>query len=120
MMLMVLLAQIPGVDESLKAASAEGWVVMLFVTIVLASFGTLGYLIRKTMTEAREREKEAYARINQLEDFIRTKMMDSLQTNSVVMEKMLAAAQSMCDAANEMSSAIAHCRLAGGGPREIG
>lgn len=119
-MFMVLLGQIPGVDESLKAASAEGWVVMLFVTIVLASFGTLGYLIRKTMTEAREREKEAYARINQLEDFIRTKMLDSLQSNSVVMEKMLAAAQSMCDAANEMSSAIAHCRLAGGGPREIG
>lgn len=103
----------PGVDESIRAASAEGWVVVLFVTIVLASFGTLGYLIRKVMTEAREREKESTSRINQLEDFIRTKMIDSLSSNSVVMEKMLAAAQSMCDAANEMSSAIAHCRLAG-------
>lgn len=115
-MMPILLAQIPGADEAIKAASSEGWVTVLFVVIVLASFGTLGYLIRKTMTESREREKEANARIGQLEDFIRTKMMDSLQANSVVMEKMLAAAQSICDAANEMTSAIAHCRLQSGGP----
>jgi len=120
MMFMWLLGQIPGVDEAVQAARPEGWVSILFVAIVVSSFATLGYLIRQTMKEAREREKEASARISHLEDFIRTKMMDSLQTNSVVMEKMLAAAQSMCDAANEMSSAIAHCRLQGGGPREIG
>lgn len=113
-MMLQLIAQIPGVDEAVQAARPEGWVSILFVVIVVSSFATLGYLIRQTMKEAREREKEASIRIGQLEDFIRTKMMDSLQTNSVVMEKMLSAAQSICDAANEMSSAIAHCRLQGG------
>lgn len=109
----MLFAQIPGADEAIKAATAEGWVTVLFVVIVLASFATLGYLTRQTMKEAREREKEASGRIGQLEDFIHGKMMDSLQTNSVVMEKMLSAAGAICDAANEMSKAISHCRLQG-------
>ena len=119
MMSLIFAQIIPGVDEAVQAARPEGWVSILFVVIVVSSFATLGYLIRQTMREAREREKEASARIGQLEDFIRTKMMDSLQTNSVVMEKMLSAAQSICDAANEMSSAIAHCRMHGAGREAV-
>jgi len=109
----VFVAQLPGADDAIRAASAEGWVTVLFVVIVLASFGTLGYLIRQPMKEAREREERASARIGQLEDFIRMKLMESLESNSIVMQKILAAAESICEAANEMSSAIAHCRLSG-------
>lgn len=109
----VFVAQLPGADDAIRAASAEGWVTVLFVVIVLASFGTLGYLVKQTMKEAREREERASARIGQLEDFIRMKLMESLESNSIVMQKILAAAESICEAANEMSSAIAHCRLAG-------
>lgn len=108
---MLLLAQIPGADQAIRSAAAEGWVTVLFVVIVLASFTTLGYLIRQITKEAREREKDAAAHRQQLEDFIRDKLMEKLEANSIVMEKMVAAAQSICEAANEMTSAIAHCRL---------
>lgn len=109
--MMLLLAQIPGADEAIKAASREGWVAVLLVVLVIAIVVTFGYVLRTVMREAREREKELKEENHALQTFVNDKMMAAFQQHSVVMEKVLAAATAMSDAANEMTDAIAHCRL---------
>ena len=112
--MMLLWAQIPGADEAIKAASREGWVAVLLVILVIAIVVTFGYVLRTVMKEAREREKELKEENHQLQTFVNDKMMAAFEQHSVVMEKVLAAAQAMSDAANEMTDAIAHCRLQAG------
>jgi len=108
-----LLGQIPGADEAIKAASQspQGWVAVVFVALVLAGFGTFGYVIKHLLREASDRETRLSKRINELEDFIRGDLMAQLKESSSGTQKLLAACEAICSAAADMSDAIAHCRL---------
>jgi uncharacterized protein YlxP (DUF503 family) len=108
----MLWAQISGAEDAIKAAAAsrEGWVAVLLVVLVLATYATFAYVVRTVMKEARDREKESQARTDALDAFVRTTLVDALKQNSAVMSKMLEAAEAMIAAATEMSRAIAHCR----------
>lgn len=91
-----LLGQIPGADTAIQSAAREGWVAVLLVVIVLSTFVTFGIVIQRLLKEATERELRLGARIDELQAFIRTDLLQALRENT--------------QAIIEMNGVIAKCK----------
>lgn len=102
----VVLAQIPGADQAITSATREGWVAVLLVVMVLAMSGCFGWIIRRIMADATQREDRLSARVTHLEDVIRGELFQVLRANSEAMGKMLAASESVVRAADRMTDAL--------------
>lgn len=103
---MLFLAQIPGAEEAIASATAEGWVAVLLVTLVLATFAGFGYMLKKIMAASDERETRLSTRVSMLEDTIRVELFQVLKQNSEAIGKMLAAADSIVRAADRMTATL--------------
>lgn len=66
----------PGTEEAIKAASHQGYEAILLVIVVLAMLGAFGILVRFLLNTTSAREKALSDRINQLEQFIQTTLVD--------------------------------------------
>ena len=76
----------PGVEHAIDAASQTGrWEAVTLVVIMLAVTGFLVYVVKQIMAQALEREKRLGARIDELENFIRTSLLTTLQENTKAM-----------------------------------
>jgi len=85
---MQLLALIPGADEAIQSATREGWVAVLLVVIVIATFTTFGIVIHRIMREANERELRLGSRIDELQEFVRTNLLQALHENTQAIQQM--------------------------------
>jgi hypothetical protein len=83
-----LLAQIPGTDQAIASAAREGWVAVLLVVIVLATFTTFGLVIKQILNEASARESRLSERLTELEDFIRSDLLVALRENTQAIQQM--------------------------------
>ena len=76
----------PGVEHAIDAAAQTGrWEAVALVVIMLAVTGFLVYVVKQIMAQALEREKRLGARIDELENFIRTSLLTTLQENTKAM-----------------------------------
>lgn len=80
--------QLPGADQAIASAAKEGWVAVLLVVIVLATFVTFGVVIHRIMKEATDRETRLSLRLTGLEDFIHTVLLDALHENTKAIQHM--------------------------------
>lgn len=72
-----MIAQIPGAEESLKAAAAQGgWLAVLVVTIFIVTTSTLALLVRTYMKQSEDREKEMRSDLRSLNQFITTELVN--------------------------------------------
>ena len=55
-------------DEVVKVAAQHSWEAALLVVIVLAAFTFIGWMLKRILAEAREREARMAERIDRLED----------------------------------------------------
>ncbi|MHB8953554.1 MAG: hypothetical protein ACYC4U_11340 [Pirellulaceae bacterium] len=102
----MILAQIPGADAAINSAAAEGWVAVLLVVLVLSGFASFGYVIKQILADARERERALNGRIDELQGFIRTTLVGTLEEGSAMTGKMLNAVESICRAADRMTGTL--------------
>jgi hypothetical protein len=58
------------------------------------------------MKEANERESRLSMRVGNLEDIIRTELLQALKANSESMGRMLTACESICRAADQMTATL--------------
>jgi hypothetical protein len=103
---MQILAQFPGADQAIEAASKESWLAVFVVVLVFAIVAACGFILRTILNDGRAREKELNARINVLSDFVQTKLLDSLRANTEAMGKMMSSADQICAAAASMTSTL--------------
>ena len=114
---MLLLAQIPGVDDAIKVAASQGWLEVTFVVIVLATFTSFGWMLKhltvrhsaieeRMQTDAIAREVRLSQRVDALSDTIRTELITTLRENSQIMGKMITASDSICRAAESMTETV--------------
>ena len=85
---MQLFAQIPGADEAIQSATREGWVAVLLVVIVISTFVTFGIVIHRIMKEANERELRLGNKIDELQEFVRTNLLQALRENTQAIQQM--------------------------------
>jgi uncharacterized protein HemX len=95
-----LLAQIPGADEAIQAASRESWIAVFLVVLVLAIVATFGYVLKKQMQDATERENRLVTKQDATDQYIRTTMSELIRENSKVIQQVLDVL-SKCKAINE-------------------
>ena len=82
----MILAQIPGADQAINAAVEQGsWEAVVLVVIMLSCVGFLVYIVRTIMTQAMAREERLAKRIDILEDYIRTSLMQAMKENTQAM-----------------------------------
>lgn len=88
---MHLFAQIPGAGEAIKAASEsrEGWIAVFLVVLVLAIVATFGYVLKKQMQDATDREARLTVKQDATDLYIRTTMADLIHENSRVIQQVL-------------------------------
>jgi flagellar biosynthesis protein FlhB len=76
----------PGAEQAIQAAAQTGrWEAVALVVIMLAVTGFLVYVVKQIMAQALEREKHLGKRIDDLENFIRTSLLTTLQENTKAM-----------------------------------
>jgi uncharacterized protein HemX len=85
----LLFAQIPGADELIKSASRESWIAVFLVVLVLAIVATFGYVLKKQMQDATERENRLNVKQDATDVYIRTTMADLIRENSKVIQQVL-------------------------------
>jgi hypothetical protein len=102
----MIVAQLPGAEQAINSAAREGWVAVLLVVIVLATFTTFGIVIHRIMKESTVREDRLSSRVAHLEDVIRTELLLALKSNSESMGRMLTACESICRAADQMTNTL--------------
>lgn len=86
---MYLLAQLPGADQAIAAASRESWIAVFLVVLVLAIVATFGYVLKKQMQDATERENRLVTKQDATDTYIRTTLADLIRENSKVIQQVL-------------------------------
>lgn len=88
---MHLLAQLPGADQAIAAAaqSREGWIAVFLVVLVLAIISTFGYVLKKQMQDATDRENRLVTKQDATDTYIRTTLADLIRENSKVIQQVL-------------------------------
>lgn len=82
----MLFAQVLHAEDAIRAAVDTGrYEPVVLVVIMLAVISFLVYLVRVVMVQASEREARLSARIETLEDFIRTELMAAMSENTKAM-----------------------------------
>ena len=110
-------AQIPGAEAVVESASAHGWEAALLAVIILAGAGLLGYLIRmwvhksteredRILQQAVDREGRLAQRVSQLEDFVRTALLDALKESSRAVSAISDSAKEQSKALNDLNASI--------------
>lgn len=76
----------PGAEQAIAAAAASGrWEAVALVVVMLAVTGFLVYVVKSIMAQALQREERLAHRVDTLEDFIRTSLLESLRENTKAM-----------------------------------
>jgi len=77
---------IPGIDEAIRsAASTNRYEAVVLVVVMVTVIAFLVYLVRTVLEQANQREKRLGERIDALEAFIRTELMQALSENTKAM-----------------------------------
>lgn len=81
----------PGAEEVIKAASSRGWEAGMLVIVVLAMLAAFGLFMRWFMKSTDTRETRLGDRIDVLENFIHTSLLEVIKDNGELMTKTLQA-----------------------------
>ena len=88
--LLGIIGQIPGGESVVKAAAeTQRWEAVALAVIMLSVTGFLVYIVKKLMDQALEREKQQTKRIDDLENYIRTTLMDVVKDHTKVMAALM-------------------------------
>ena len=103
-----ILAQIPGADEALRSASAQGWTATIVCATFFAMVLALVWLIKRMFTD-----KDKLAdRLTTVEDFQKSKMVDLHVTTAKACDRATAACELNSQALEKNSIAIDKLTLA--------
>ena len=107
-----MLAQIDPTDV-IQHASNYSWEAGLLALIVVSSFVSFGWMMKTIMqrhlaveerilADARDREARLAARVTQLEDLVRTELINLIRSNGEMSGKMLSAMETIIRASERM------------------
>lgn len=118
----IFFGQVPGADEAIRAAASRGWEAVVLVVIMISVLCLLGWIVKVWITRASQREdkilEQALARedrlakrIDALEDFIRTSLMDALHENTRAMLNISVASGEITKAMSDLIGALHTTRV---------
>lgn len=88
--LLGIIGQIPGSESVIRAAAAtQRWEAVALAVIMLAVTAFLVYIVKKLMDQALEREQRLCNRVDELEIYIRTTLMDVVKDHTRVMAALM-------------------------------
>ena len=106
---MLLLGQIPGADEVIKAATDVSWLAGVMAMVMVALIAGFAFILRWIIKrqesidkQSSEREARLARRVDELENVVNGKLFDTIQRVSEVMGKMQEAASAMIRASESM------------------
>jgi hypothetical protein len=114
---MLLLAQIPGADDAIKAAAESSWLAVLLVVVVLCMLLGFGLILRWILkrqadTEERltrenaDREVRNSELITHLQETIRNELISLIKLNTDTMARMISAADGIVRASERMTTTL--------------
>jgi DICT domain-containing protein len=102
-----LFGQLPGAESAIKAAAETNrWEAVALSVIMLAVTGFLVYVVKKLMDQALVREANLSARINDLENYIRTTLMDVVRDNTKVTAALIVSNESNVNIIKELIASL--------------
>jgi glutamine amidotransferase-like uncharacterized protein len=94
------------IDEALKDAGTRGWEAVILIIVMVGLIVLTGFIVRwlirsmdKRMEEAKEREDRMCKRLNDLENFVQTTLLNVINETSTMTANVL-------DAVRTLSSAL--------------
>ena len=102
-----LIGQLPGVESVVQtAAQTNRWEAVALAVIMLSVTGFLVYIVKKLMDQALEREKQQTKRIDELENYIRTTLMDVVKEHTKVMAALITSSETSMNISRELVQAL--------------
>ena len=77
----MILGQITGAEDAVKAAASRGYEAVLLVVIVIAMLVAFGFAARWLLASTQKREDRLSMRIDVLENFIHTTLIGIIEKN---------------------------------------
>ena len=102
-----LIGQLPGAESVVQtAAQTNRWEAVALAVIMLSVTGFLVYIVKKLMDQALEREKQQTKRIDELENYIRTTLMDVVKEHTKVMAALMVSSESNVTIIRELVNSL--------------
>lgn len=102
----MLLAQIPGAEEAIKAAAKSGWLETFVVVASIFIIGSFSWVIKRILDDGKSREDRIDSRLTKLETEDRVVLVNQLKINSEIMSQVVVASEKMSLAADRMISSL--------------
>ena len=102
----MVVSQVPGAEEAIKAAANRGWEAVALVGIVISILSFTVWFMRQYMQQATDREQRLSDRVTNLENFIRDNLLSEMKRNSETMVQVVSAAKDIELAANAVTQQL--------------